>query len=290
MEPRRLITRFAPRLLLAAAGVAAILVSAGSATAMGQYVDARGDSGAAPDITGAVVVNLAGQLTVSLQIKNVPASQPALVELFIDSDANPATGAPGSAGADYVLVSDESDDSWSFGHWTGSDWDWDTPWSTARVITLPSAAVAFSVNRSELSNTSVMNIWARTEVGEGGDGNSDTAPDVGLWNYSLRLDGPEIRGIVTATKPAAGPTAGKPFTVAVTGVKLPPDGEPTPTIPRPDKYRCAAKLAGRPLRGRGTGGCSFALPKSARGKRLVVVVTVEYGGTKRTTQLSYRVG
>jgi hypothetical protein len=30
--------------------------------------------------------------------------------------------------------------------------------------------------------------------------------------------------------------------VAATGVKLPPDGEPTPTIPPPDKYRCTAKL------------------------------------------------
>jgi hypothetical protein len=275
-------------LVVAALAAAAMLALAGSATA-GHYSDVAGDSGAAPDITGAIVVNAGGQLTFTLQIPTLFLTAPAQVQLFIDSDANSATGAVDFAGADYVLVSYQSDHTWAFAHWTGSDWDWDTPWSTVKVVSLP-VAVAFSVNRSELSNTTQVNAWARTVVAQGGAGNVDVAPDVGLWNYDLRADGPDIRGVVTTAKPASGPKAGRSFTVAVTGVKLPPDGETTPTTPQPDKVRCAAKLAGGTLKGRGAGGCTFNVPKNARGKRLVVAVTVEYGGATKTVQLPFRVG
>jgi hypothetical protein len=271
-----------------AAAATLALASSGSARTAGEYGDARGDSGAAPDITGAIVVNAGGQLTFTLQVVPSAAWDRTQFQLFIDSDANPATGNLDLAGADYVLVDFPSDHTFSFGHWTGSSWDWDTPWSTVQVITLP-IAIAFSVNRSELSNTNQLNAWARTVVDQGGPGNVDVAPDVGLWNYDLAAGGPDIRGVVTATKPASGPRAGKPFTVTVTGLTLPPDGEATPATPRPDRYDCTATLAGRKLKGRGTGGCTFTVPKAGRGKQLRVAVTVTYEGAKKTTQLAYRV-
>src|SRR5204863_9691906 len=113
---------------------------------------------------GATVVNAGRQLTFTLQVLPSAAWDRTQIQLFIDSDASPATGNTDFAGADYVLVSDQSDHMWSFGHWTGSDWDWDTAWSTVKVIVLP-IVVAFSVNRSELSDTNQVNAWARTVVG-----------------------------------------------------------------------------------------------------------------------------
>jgi len=44
------------------------------------------------------------------------------------------------------------------------------------------------------------------------------------------------------------------------------------------KYRCVARLGGRPLRGSGKGGCTFKLPENAKGKRLRVSLVVTYGG------------
>ena len=275
-------------LLAVAACTVATLALAGAATSAGMYRDATGDAGAAPDITGAVVVNAGGQLTFTLQVVPTSAMDRTQIQLFIDSDANPATGNLNFAGADYILLDVPADHTFSFGHWTGSDWDWNTPWSTVHVTFL-SIAVGFSVNRSELSNTNQVNAWARTVVDQGGPGNVDTAPDVGLWNYDLAADGPDIRGVVTTVKPARGPRAGHSFTVGVTGVKLPPDGEATPTIPSPNSFSCAAKLAGRSLKGHGTGGCTFAVPKKSRGKSLTVAVTARYEGGTKTVQLRFRV-
>jgi hypothetical protein len=274
------------RLGIVAACVLATLALTGSAGGAGQYHDATGDSGAAPDITGATVVNVQGQLTVTLAVANLQRPSQVQVQLFIDSDANPATGNVDFAGADYVLLVQEWDNTFVFGRWSGTEWQ-STASSTVKVIGLP-GVVAFSVNTSELSNTRQVNMWARTVLDQGGAGKSDTAPDIGLWNYDLQADGPDIRGISTTAKPSS-PKAGRPFSVAVTAVKLPPDGEQTPTTPPPDAYSCSAKLAGRTLAGRGTGRCTYTLPKGARGKRLVVSVTVQYEGAKKAFQLPFRV-
>jgi hypothetical protein len=264
--------------------VLAMLAFAGTAGGLGQYRDAAGDSGAAPDITGATVVDVQGQLTVTLMVTNLQRPSQVQVQLFIDSDADPNTGNTDFAGADYVLLAQEWDNTWEFGHWSGTDWQ-ATPSSTVKVLSFP-GVVAFSVNTSELSNTGQVNMWAQTVLDQGGDGKFDAAPDVGLWNYDLGADGPDIRGIATTAKPSS-PKAGKSFSVAVTAVKLPPDAEPTPTTP--DAYSCSAKLAGRALPGRGTGRCTYTLPKTARGKQLIVSVTVQYEGAKKSFQLPFRV-
>jgi hypothetical protein len=289
MHIRHLRTGCTARLLVVAAGAVAVLALAGSATSAGLYRDATGDSGSAPDITGAIVTSAGGQLVFTVSLTSLASVGNSQTQLFVDSDANPSTGNPDLVGTDYVFVDDPAKQAWYFGHWTGSDWDWETPWSTVTLLRLASTLV-ITVNRSELSNTNQLNLWARTVLRGGSAGDVDVAPDAGVWNYDLPSDGPDIRGVVTATKPAAGPRAGKPFTVTVTGLQLPPDGESTPAVPRPDKYSCAAKLAGRKLNGRGTGGCTFALPKNARGKRLVVAVTVQYEGATKIVQLPYRIG
>jgi hypothetical protein len=64
-------------------------------------------------------------------------------------------------------------------------------------------------------------------------------------------------------------------------------GSRTPV--RPDGWACSATLAGRPFRGRGPGGCTFRLPRSARGNRLVVTVTVSYLGEVVSGVVTYRV-
>ena len=270
-------------LVVAIATGAALFALAGSAGANGRYADKTGDSGSAPDISGAEVsADSAGQLTFRVAASNV--SGDAAVGLFVDSDANPLTGNTLAGGVDYFFIVVPSQGAYDFGRWNGSDWDFDTPHSTVRVLG-GSSGIVVSVNKSELSNTSQLNFVAMTLAG---NGNSDMAPDDGLWNYDLAAGGPDIREILVQSAPANGPRAGKKFAVAVTGIRLPQTNVTDPV--QPESYNCTATLAGRKLTGTGTGGCTFAIPKKkARGKQLVVNVSVAYEGATKTQTLSYRV-
>jgi len=262
------------------------LVAVPSASSVGRYNDPSGDSGAAPDVTGATVSSTAdGSMVFRVGITNLPASGDAQTLLLIDSDANPDTGRVDSAGADFFFYVDQADSTYSFGRWTGSAWNWDTPYSTVRVNTA-STGVTITVNRTELGNTNQVNFWTRTRTAGGGEGNEDTAPDDGLWNYDLNAGGPDIQGVTITTKPAFGPKAGKRFAIEIAGLKLPPSDQPVSILPQPESTTCAATLAGRRLAG---SGCSWKLPKKARGKSLVVSVTVTYQGASKTIPFNFRV-
>jgi hypothetical protein len=272
--------------VIALAVVAATVALAGSAGAMGRYTDATGDSGVAPDITGATVTSTAsGTIVFRVGVANLPSSGDVQTLVLIDADANPDTGRVDSLGAEYFFVVDQSDDSYGFAHWTGSEWDWDTPYTTVNVRT-GSDGVTISVNRSELGGTSQLNFWTRTMTAGGGDGKSDDAPDDGMWNYDLASGGPMILSVAITMTPSFGPKAGKPFSVKVAGVKVPPESTGVSVLPHPDTTSCKATLAGRPLAGT---GCSWKIPKTARGKRLAVSVTVTYQGASRTVPFTFRV-
>ena len=273
-------------LVVAGAAAIAVLAVAGSAGATGRYADKTGDSGSAPDIAGAEVASdTAGQLTFRVNIPNL--SGEAAIGLFIDSDANPATGNTSADGADYFFIVIPSENAYDFGRWTGSAWNFNTPYSTVRVGH-GSSGVTISVNRSELANTSQVNFWAMTLVGDGGAGKMDIAPDDGLWNFDLAAAGPDIREILVQTAPATGPRAGKKFALSVTGVRLPQTN--VSDAIQPESYSCTATLAGRTLAGSGTGGCTFKVPKKkTSGKTLAVNVTVTYQGVTKTQSLSFRV-
>ena len=112
----------------------------------------------------------------------------------------------------------------------------------------------------------------------------DIAPDTGVWSFPQSTK-PSISfdSILVSQKPLV-PKAGKRFTVTVTGAKL-----STGEVVQPDAYRCTATLSGRALKGSGTGGCSWALAKKARGKKLVVDATISYQGASDTFEATYKV-
>ena len=74
------------------------------------------------------------------------------------------------------------------------------------------------------------------------------------------------------------------FDFVVLGVR-----EPNRRGAAADTVSCAAKLAGKQLKGSGQGGCSWLLPKKARGKKLVVVVSVSYQGQSETFSQTFKV-
>jgi len=271
--------------LLAVTSVIA-LTGAGSAGAVGKYPDAAGDGKGSADLTGVSILSDAvGQIVFTVTTAADPLAGEGWTVLFLDTDANPDTGAFGMLGAEYLIGLEEG--GYSFGRWTGSDWDWDAPSTTVRVRS-NATGVMFSLNRSELGGTTSFNFWARSARGDFALGQVDDAPDDGTYNYTLAAGGPDIREVGVKTTPDAGPRAGRPFVVQATSLAL-PMLPPSGLSPQPDSYRCSAKLGAKALRGQGVGGCTFVIPKKAKGKKLSVSLTASYQGASKTIQLAYKV-
>jgi hypothetical protein len=269
--------------LVLVAALCASLLAAVPAGA-GGYSDASGDSGAAPDIVGLALAadETSGQLTFNI-VESNPTAANSTTELDIDSDANSATGDPRSRGADYSIQIDPAQHTFGFWHWNGVDWV-DTSYATVR-ITGSSSGFTISVNKSEFGNATVINFGALTFMSDSAA--ADSAPDDGLWNYSLHAHGPNILSVLVATKPASGPRAGKLFTVTPTGLTLPPSGRVGTASLLPESYSCAATLGAKRIVGVGTGGCTFKVAKKARGKRLIVRVKVQYLGATKTVAFPF---
>jgi hypothetical protein len=281
--------QFIRRLGLLAAVVATLILVPSAASQIGPaYSDPAGDSSSAGDIGGVTVLadKGSGQIIFRVAGTNLSTAPNMITAVVIDSDANPATGSPNWDGADYILAVDNS--TFDFIHWNGSDWV-ETPYSTVHVCCLGGGSLMFSVNRSELGNTSEFNFIAHTRNLD--TKASDDAPDDGMYNYSLAAGGPDIQGVTVQTTPTLGPRAGKRFVLSPIGLKLPPNGAIISIAPQPESYACRASLNGRTLTGAGTGGCTIAIPKKkARGKTLTVQLTVNYEGATKVVPLRFKVG
>src|SRR3954454_19383063 len=90
--------------LLAAACAALMLIPAASPAGGPPYPDATGDSSSAGDINGVTVLadKPSGQIVFRISGANLSTSPTSVTLLFVDADANPATGSPSWLGADYV--------------------------------------------------------------------------------------------------------------------------------------------------------------------------------------------
>jgi hypothetical protein len=274
-------------------GLAALLVCAAGAVASQpafaaapvRYADAAADAvRGAPELTTVVVSNDdSGAIRFRINVRNQPrlASDSSL-ELFVDTDRNPGTGDPLSLGADYRFALDGASQTFDFARWDGARFDPSTPGETAAVWYW--SGVSITVNRSELGGTASLAFWIRS----GGPGQTrDYAPDQGTWAYDLVTGGAnpaDIDSFSYRVRPVA-PRAGGTWRLEVRSVRLAGAG----TTARPDGWSCSATLGGKPVRGAGRGGCTFRLPRSARGKRLQVRISVAYLGEVVAGTLTLRV-
>jgi hypothetical protein len=280
--------RFVTRIAGAGALVGAALVLVSGALAAGNYTDPTGDSNGAPDITNVVVSSdSSGRIAITVALDNLPSTGPLRTFVFLDTDMNQSTGAPDTGGADYVLVDDRTDNTFDFAAWNDNAWDDSIPYSTVTDRTTANS-VSFSVNRSELGNTSEFNFWVRTRAGDLTAAQFDTGPDYAVWNFSLQVQGPELVGALYEQTPTAGPAHAKTFTVKPIGVKVTASAQ-GPLVPPPDAYSCRATLAGKAIAASGLGGCTWRLPKNAKGKTFVVFLTVTYEGASLTIRQAYNV-
>jgi hypothetical protein len=267
-----------------AAALAAALILVPTASS-GNYTDPSGDSTTAADLVSVTVTGdkASGQLLFRVTGTNIASSETNLLFLDIDSDANPLTGDLTDNGSDYEFI--VVNGGYGFFHWNGSEWVETSDLSVQ--ISGSTTQLLFSVNRSELANTSLFNFFAVTVNTT--DRAFDSAPDQGAFNYWFDANGPQIISVDVKKTPAAGPKAGKRFVIVPTGLKLPPDRQTTPPSVLPQSYSCTAKLGAKRL-ATGSGACSIAIPKkNARGKRLTVVLTVKYQDATKVVPLTFKV-
>lgn len=274
--------------------VAALGVSA--AVAESSWTDPAGDAtGNAPDITGVQVSNDdGGQILFRVAVANL--TPESALYLMLDTDKNAATGDDGD---EYVLSWDSSSDpdanGWFFERWDGGKWIHpDHP--TVRGMKT-ATGVEFSVNRSDLGNTSGFALKAVTPrwTADAVTG-VDLAPDgLATWTYDLTTPpAPKPEPVVlpvfgSAKAVPARPVAGKKLVVTV-DVKRSDNGAPLTE----GTMVCDPSVAGKVIRHAesftaGTARLAFVVPKTAKGKLLKVKIKIVNGAQSATKVMTYTV-
>jgi hypothetical protein len=280
--------------------------SARSAANSVTFTDSTGEDAQGPDITTVVASNDdKGLLTFVINVPNRPTlTGDMLFILFVDSDANSATGDPQSLGADYAIELD-GPLSGSAGvglfRWNGTDFTAAGVAQTTLVFAYANGAVTIKLNASELGSTrrfgfgvfAVSGITLDPTTGEPNFDNIrlDLAPDSGhgFYTYEVKITPPSLVVKSIGRKPLT-PRAGKAFSVFVTFARS--DGATPSTAPT---ATCRATVAGRALRASAsvvTGGratCTWSVPRTAKGKTIRGTITVQADGLKASRPFSAKV-
>jgi hypothetical protein len=251
--------------MLATAAVA-LALAATSAT----YTDPAGDAKTAPDVTNVAIDLDGGTGGLKFDVGFAGAEQLALgggLLIALDTDRNSATG--DSTGSDYVV--DVLAHGSAMLKWNGSDM---VPFNhQPLVVTMAPGKLTAAFCSCDLGSQT----FAFAVVGFRGN-DIDVAPDTG---GTFPIPAIEIQSLLFSPKPLF-PKAGKRFTLQLLGIRLAGSTD----LVTPDSATCSAKLAGKALRGT---GCSWVLPKKARGKKLAVSVAVTYQGQTETFAQTFKV-
>lgn len=260
-------------LAVVAAATALVLTPVAAAGTPATYSDPAGDAKSAPDVTN-VSVDLdaaSGGLRFDIDLANAEQLvNNGLVLIALDTDRNSGTG--DRVGSEYVVVVGAGGS--GLLKWNGSDM---AAFNHQPMLVTRAAGkltVGFCSCDIASQNFDFAVIGAR--------GNDiDVAPDVG---GTFPVPAVEIKSFVYSPKPLL-PKAGKRFTLQPLGIRIGPENE----VVAPESLACSAKLAGKALKGSGTGGCSWLLPKKSKGKKLVVSVTITYQGQTQTFSQTFKV-
>lgn len=271
--------------------LAGAALMAGATTASGErgtrnpstYHDPTGDSGTGPDISSVTLRNTAaGTIGFDISIPTwkqqiLPAD--GVVALFIDADRD---GATGSDGFEYTLQTSGGFSEAALGRWDSSAWRKVAAPSLVKILNVSTGTVTFQISRADLGNTGGFHAWVATASSMTDEEWADLAPD-GDATYDYFLSTPRVTRAAVHSLPST-PRAGRQFTV----------GGVTFTFATHDKLtarslRCRATLGRKALRGSGPGGCTFSLPRNAKGKRLAVAITAAVTGDSLMVRKSFTV-
>jgi hypothetical protein len=265
--------------LAAAAGC--VFAAPASARLLDHHVfpDPAGDGAA--DITQVTVAsNGSGAITFVLTVANreeLGANEYAFV--LIDSDLNPATGqAPN--GIDYALQL-EGEGAALF-RWDGTQF---VDSGSATVYGYAYNGLRVAVNRRDLGlTTNTLRFWVETQVGD----SVDDAPDGAFEEYELSSK-PLTLSVAQAGAVAKTVKVGKRFVVGLQAHRSDLD-----EITSAGRVRCAAKFGKRTVKVQtvfpeDVAICTGIAPKLAKGKTIMVTLTLELDGAKATRTIPVKI-
>jgi hypothetical protein len=290
-----------PVLGLAVLAAVFAVAPAGAANSV-TYQDSTGEDPAAPDITTIVVSNDdARALTFRVNIPNRPElSRDIALVMFVDADANQASGDVELLGADYViqLLAGEV----ALFKWDGTDF-------TRRAGDPPATSLVFSwsggvtirISAAELGNTkkfafgvvAISGLVIDETTGDVDDANAkrDGAPGAGAGFFQYQVKTAPARVVFKSLKTApASPKAGGTFTVRMAATR-----SDTGAAIVNGRVDCTAKAGARSVRPnseRFVGGqavCVFTVPANASGKTLRGTITVVFEGKKLARPFSAKI-
>ncbi len=303
-------TKLVATFAVLAAGLAAVAATApggraGSAAAASNSVtfpDSAGEDAAAPDVTSVTVSNDdRGTITFSIPVANRPTLDKDMAFIvFVDADANPATGSADLGGSDYVLELDgplEGPAGVTLFRWDGSNFTASGVKQTSLVYAYANGAT-LTISAAELGATKRFNFFvvalaglAVTPTGELDDTNShfDAAPDPGhgSFTFDVKTPPPSLVGVL-GRNPVA-PKAGKALSVFL-DVTRSDTGQRIAT----GTVTCRATVGTAALRGfqrfsGGRGTCTFTVPAKAKGKTVHGTIAVRSGGLTISRSFSLKV-
>lgn len=257
----------------------------------------------APDITSIRVSNNdPGLITFRINVANRPQlGADMLFDIFVDADRRAATGSAGLAGVDYVL------------ELAGGDinlFKWDGTNFTRRGGDPSAATLSYAYRRgltarisaADLGNTRGFRFFVSATSGvavdpDTGDLDFANAHDNtahpaagGLYSFDVRMRPVRLVAQKLAATPEK-PAAGKPFSVELTAVRA-----DTGATIKSGQITCTARAGGQTLPARaphfvgGAAVCTWLVPQSAQGKRLVGSIAIVFEGKTVTKNLSFGVG
>ena len=269
------------------------LVAANTTT----YQDSTGEDPLAPDITTIVVSNDdAGMITFQINVPNRPQyTRDVAVAMFLDSDANQATGPPDFLGADYViqLLSGEV----ILFRWDGTDFSVSA--TQASLSYSWSGGPTIRINAADLTNTRRLNfdVLVLSDIvfdpvtGEPDFTNAkrDFAPTIGFFTYEVKITRPTLVVKKLTTTPAT-PVAGKPFTMRLTAAR-----SDTGAVLQNGRVTCIGRIGNARLRAtvqqliNGAAVCTWLIPKTAKGKTFRGSTKVVFEGLGASRSISRKI-
>jgi hypothetical protein len=182
-----------------------------------------------------------------------------LIAIYLDTDRDASNGPYG--GFEYGIQAVGLNDLF-VARWDGTRY---VPTSTFISNDWDSRGIMYiAFRRTRLGGISRFRFWVATAVLPAAEDFVDRAPDRDAVNFALST--PHIARADALFEPLD-PRAGRRFRVKGVAIEL--SSRERFWAPR---FRCRATLAGRAIRGFGRGGCTYALPRTARGKGLVITI------------------
>lgn len=261
------------------------------------FQDSTGEDPAAPDISTIVVSNDdAGTITFRVTIANRPTlTRDLAFFMFIDSDANQATGDPESLGADHIvqLLLGEV----ILFRWDGSDYTLSATQSSLNFAW--SGGVTIRINASDLNNTRRFAFDVNAISGIVFDDLTgsidcsacvrDFAPTIGFFTYDVRIAPPTLIVRNVTTSPAR-PTAGRPFTMRMRAVR-----SDTGAVIQNGRVTCVGRAGAARLRAAvarviaGSATCTWSVPPGAKGRVFRGTITLSFEGLRTSRSYSSRI-